>query len=292
MHGVVMVRFRNTLCAFAAATLLTLGVGCANKESEIPARALGAAPGELMPLGKPAADLSVLADQSLVKTVPNVKISYDPLPEISNEARPAAAPAAADKSEAQASSASSGGGGGLLGAGISLFKMARGGKLKNLTKIAAGGPGASAAAPAPVKLTLVAPRDAIDDLPPHSKKPAQEEITKARQMAELQATQKILMSVAAVSLGDKTVGQVVMSKPDAIKGPLAGLYMVAAKWSDETTLELTIQIKVPQLAEALAALYPDAKFDALKKLGEDKAIEVTGQGKISEQPTLPIGEIQ
>jgi hypothetical protein len=62
--------------------------GCAKQDEDAPEIALGDQPGQAMQLGRPPADLSLLGDQTAVKTLAPPTLTYDPLPRVSRDRVP------------------------------------------------------------------------------------------------------------------------------------------------------------------------------------------------------------
>lgn len=305
-----------------AVGLLALAAGCQNvDEPPAPEFATGSTPGQYMSLARPAGDLTALADQTTVTAVAKRKIEYGPLhkPGVKGddtesektEKVAAAKPAkkSAPKGEAKKSVARSG-------------KRSRiGSTLSGLVNLV---PGRKKAAPPPAaraaddseddegsadekpakpktpakaakakRLKLVDPRGPIvdSDIPAPPQPLTEPQLKSLRAAAEAAAIRNLMRQVFAAPLDPTTtVGEAVGQSPDDFPGKPEGLNVVAARWLDDGSLELTVQISVPQLVQALGQAYEDVSFDPLLAGADQKAAEGKGSanlGALEEGETKP-----
>lgn len=321
-----------------AAAALMLG-GCAKSDEEQPETALGDKPGQLMPPQRPAADLSILADQTGKETLKAPKISYDPL--LSSASKSAKKPQGNGKVDRGTKSAGSAGMPAARTAAISGGKHTKvGSLLSGIVGVLPGshrGRGAAATSPeppagatakpagktpprpaasggdddededvdsAPAKprakpapstsgrpsaskpgkpatVPLVEAKEENTEIPANAAGYAEEQLEATRAAAEAEAIKGLIRRAYQLPLsGGKTVGEAIGEKAEDFSGPLEGYHLVGVRWVNEMTLEVTAQITIAKLIEALSKMHEKASFSPLKGLGEGKAIEAKGAAAV------------
>jgi len=285
------------------ALVALLAAGCAKQDDRsAPEVALGDQPGALMPIGRPAVDLSLLADQTSVTLVKKVEIKYGPLKRGGEAESGAAAPEDAATPTKKAGKPKKGE---SETAGAEPAKPHKRTKIGSALSSAMGvisrrgssaPPAAAEEAPAkgvdeesgaPAKpaapaVKLVDPRGTPAEIPPAPPGVTPEQLTAVRAAARADAIKNLMKVAYSLPLEPpgNTVGKAIGQSPDKFPNEPDGVNVFDAKWSDDQTLEVEVEITIGQLTKSLSTTFEGVSFDPLSSLDQGKAITAKGSAKV------------
>ncbi len=281
-------------CAGALAVLFA--VGCAKHEDATsPEFSLGDQAGALMPPGRPAIDISLLLDQTSVTLVKKTEIAYGPLKKGSDEktasdddAKPSKKPAKAAKGAKVASGDAKPQKRTKIGSALSRAMgmiPRRGGSAKQAAPASTDDEDEETkeppATPKPPAVKLADAHGAAAEIPEAPATLTPEQMNGIRAAAKADAVKNLMKVAYSLPLTPgSTVGDAIGQPSDKYPGEPEGVNVFEAKWIDNETLEVQVELTVGQLLAALTTQFEDNDFKPLEALDQDKVITAKGTAKV------------
>ncbi len=295
---------------------LALATGCAKApEGEQAEFAQGDKPGQYMPPARAAADLAPLMDQTSVTVGKKIEIKYGPLKKSAadDDAKGSKkAPGKGAKAPAGKLGRKAPGSGDApakrskLGKSLSGAMALLSGKKPLPSMNAGGGPPPAeadeadedekpAAAMKAEKAKLEDPRDPMQETPAAPKEYSADQIKAVQASARAEAINNLMRIAYAMPLDPtQTVGEAIGQPAEKFPSESVAFRVVGMTWTDDTHMEVEVQINTMDLVNALANTFEGVVFDPLRDgLAPEKAIgakgsaEVPGLKKPASAPTKP-----
>lgn len=282
-------------CAGALAVLFA--VGCAKHEdASSPEFSLGDQAGALMPPGRPAIDISPLLDQTSVTLVKKTEIAYGPLKKGSEEktatdddAKPSKKPAKAPKGAKVASSGGKPQKRSKIGSALSkaMGMIPRPGSTAKPPATPPADDEAESeesdepAKPKPPAVKLADAHGAAAEIPEAPATLTPEQMNGVRAAAKADAVKNLMKVAYSLPLTPgSTVGDAIGQPSDQYPGEPEGINVFEARWVDNETLEVQVELTIGQLLTALSTQFEDNDFKPLEALDQGKVITAKGAAKV------------